>query len=218
MPAVWGIDTPMTRNQRQMVFALPFRPASGREDFWVSPSNENAVAWIDRWPDWPAPVLIIHGPAASGKTHLLQVWQDKAKGWAIDDVDAMIGDHAAEEDLFHRYNRLKEEGGTALMTAAAPPSEWKFTLPDLRSRLVAQNTVAIDLPDDDLLRALIVKLVADRRLEVGADVINYMLMRTERSFAAVHDLIERADRLALASKKAITIPLLRQLWDGESAA
>lgn len=203
----------MAHNQKQMVLDLPFRPASGREDFWVSPCNENAVAWIDRWPDWSTPVLIIHGPAASGKSHLLQVWQDKARGWAIDDVDMMVGDMAAEEDLFHRYNRLKEEGGTALITATTPPSQWGFVLPDLRSRLVAQNTVAINPPDDDLLRALIVKHVADRRLEISAEVVNYMLMRVERSFAAVHDLIEQADKLALASKKPITIPLLRHILE-----
>ena len=42
----------------------------GASDFLVAPANEAAVAWLDRWPDWPAPALALAGPAGSGKTHL----------------------------------------------------------------------------------------------------------------------------------------------------
>jgi len=38
----------------QLILDLPVRPALGREDFFVAESNATAVAWIDRWPDWPA--------------------------------------------------------------------------------------------------------------------------------------------------------------------
>lgn len=205
----------MTNPQTQMVFDLPFRPALGREDFWVSPSNEEAVAWIDRWPNWPTPVMVLYGPPASGKTHLLNVWLAKTNGWAIDNVDQLVGDRDNEEKLFHAYNRIKEEGQTALFTASTPPSQWNFAIPDLRSRLVAQSTVPIDLPDDELLSALILKQLADRQLDVSPDVLNYLLMRVERSFTAVRDLIDRADKLALAKRKPITVPLLRGLMGEE---
>ena len=39
----------------QLPLDLGHRPALGREDFLVAPSNQGAVAWIDRWPDWPGP-------------------------------------------------------------------------------------------------------------------------------------------------------------------
>lgn len=203
----------------QMVFDLPFRAAMGREDFWVSPSNKTAVAWIDKFPAWPTPVLILHGPASSGKSHLMEVWRARAgaESWSVDDVDLLIGDAAKEEELFHRFNRLKEEGEHALLTASAPPAQWNFVLPDLRSRLIAQTSVAIDLPDDDLLRALILKLLADKRLDVGPDVVNYLLMRVERSFEAVRALVDTADRLALSRKKSVTVPLLRELLEEKSS-
>jgi chromosomal replication initiation ATPase DnaA len=194
----------------QLVFDMPFRAAIGREDFWVSPSNERAVAWVDRWPEWPTPVLILYGPAAAGKSHLLQVWKARSNGWTVDDVDRLIGDRDKEEELFHRYNRLKEDGQTALMTAQTPPSQWNFVIPDLRSRLVAQSAVEIDLPDDGLLRALIVKHLSDRQLSTSPEVVNYILMRVERSFSAVQDVIGKADKLALSRKKPITVPLLRE--------
>ncbi len=46
----------------QLPLELELRPALGRDDFLVAPSNEVAVAWIDRWPDWPGPALALYGP------------------------------------------------------------------------------------------------------------------------------------------------------------
>lgn len=59
----------------QLPLDLGHRPALGREDFLVAPSNEIAVAWIDRWPDWPGPALALYGPGGCGKSHLCQVWR-----------------------------------------------------------------------------------------------------------------------------------------------
>ncbi|MGB8274330.1 MAG: DNA replication protein, partial [Alphaproteobacteria bacterium] len=63
---------------RQLPLDLPHRPALGLEDFLVAPCNVGAVRWIDRWPDWPGPVLAITGPSACGKTHLAHVWQARS--------------------------------------------------------------------------------------------------------------------------------------------
>ncbi len=68
----------------QLPLELAPRPALGREDFLVAPSNEVAVAWIDRWPDWPGPALALYGPPGSGKTHLCQVWRAASGAVEID--------------------------------------------------------------------------------------------------------------------------------------
>jgi chromosomal replication initiation ATPase DnaA len=60
---------------QQLALDLGYRPALGRADFIVAPSNELAVGWMDRWPDWPGLGLALHGPAGAGKTHLAQVWR-----------------------------------------------------------------------------------------------------------------------------------------------
>ncbi len=60
---------------RQLPLDLRFRPALDAEDFLVADSNRAAVAWLDRWPDWPGRGLVIHGPPGCGKTHLVQVWR-----------------------------------------------------------------------------------------------------------------------------------------------
>lgn len=221
----------------QLALDLGHRAAMGREDFLVAASNEEAVAWLDRWPDWPAPALVIHGPAGSGKTHLAQVWQARvaaaggtaplvavdaltatppvetlarARACVIEGADWWLPDAAVEAALFHLYNHLASIGGHVLITGRRPPGRWDFALADLRSRLTAAPAVAIGAPDDALIAAVLVKHFADRQLRVGQEVVDYLLPRMERSFAATRDVVARLDRLALADRRNITVPLARE--------
>lgn len=220
-------------NARQIAFDLGARPAFGRDDFQIGQSNAAAVGWIDRWPDWMAPVLILQGPAASGKSHLVAVWQEKSgaqkicpeclktkaadelfalgDALVIDGLDPWLGDREAETTLFHLYNMLKEEQKTMMITMRMAPSMTDFVIPDLASRFRAAPSVAIHAPDDMLLASVLEKLFCDRQLCVGEDVITYLLPRMERSFAAAQELVGLADRHALAEKRKISVPLMRQV-------
>ncbi len=225
----------MTAPARQLALDLGHRSASGREDFLIAPSNADAVSWIDLWPAWPGPALILHGPAACGKSHLAAVWAESSGAarvlpeslttrdardlfaagphLVVDGLDPVIGDRAAETVLFHLYNMAREHGRGLLVTMRAAPVRQAFALPDLASRLRAAPAAAIQPPDDTLLAALLVKLFADRQLHVGEDVLHYILPRVERSFAAARDLVARADAKALAERRGISIPLLRTLLE-----
>ena len=217
----------------QIPLDLGHRTAIGREDFLIAPNNEDAVAWLDLWPEWPAPALVLFGQAASGKSHLAAVWGEKTHAVCVDpatlsettarelaenyehvildDADHLIGNLEREKGLFHLYNIFKEERRSFLMILEAPPVRRTFALPDLASRLRAAPTVAIREPDDLLLSALLVKLFNDRQLRVGEDVISYILPRMERSFEAARDLVEKADRAAMVEKRKVSIPLIRDL-------
>lgn len=217
----------------QIPLDLGHRVALGREDFMIAPCNQDAVAWIDRWPEWPAPALVLSGPAGSGKSHLAAVWKNMARGqWVdastlhdteagqingrglplvIDHFDPWIGDRTAETALFHLYNLAKEQSSTMLITMRTAPGQIAFALPDLSSRLRAAPVAEIRPPDDVLLAALLVKLFADRQLSIGTDVLSYVLPRMTRSFSAAHDIVGRADHLALSEKKPVTVPLMRRV-------
>lgn len=215
----------MTAQPKQLPFDLGHRRAFGRDDFWVSPSNQEAVGWIDKWPEWPAPALVIYGPSASGKTHLLNVWREETAAAPlsretlslpqgitsvmIDDALSLIGQKESEEKLFHLYNALQAERGHMLLSASVPVRDWPFVLPDLKSRLMAAPAVEIGLPDDQLCAVVLMKLFADRQIYVTQDVVEFILARIERSFSAMRDGVEKIDRAAMAEKRPVTVPLVR---------
>jgi chromosomal replication initiation ATPase DnaA len=84
-------------------------------------------------------------------------------------------------------------------------------LPDLDSRLRAVVTVGIGLPDDLLLEAVLLKHFADRQLRVTPDVVAHLITHMERSFAAAAEIAARLDSVSLRDRRAITVPLARQI-------
>jgi chromosomal replication initiation ATPase DnaA len=212
----------------QLPLELGHRPALGRADFLLAPCNAEAVAWLDRWPQWPGPALVLYGPAGSGKSHLGHVFAARsgaraldAAALATDRIPASLGDaraamvddaeRASEEPLLHLYNLLVERRGHLLVIAREPPARWVIALADLRSRLLAAPAVAVREPDDALIGALLVKLFADRQLAVGDELVQYLVPRLERSFAAAAAAVAALDRAALAEQRPITVPLARRV-------
>jgi len=227
----------MTNALEQIPLDLGNRTALGRQDFLVAPCNQDAVAWIDLWPEWPAPCLVLYGPVACGKTHLGAVWSEKSSAICvkasdinesvirdiadmnhhviIEDADNLIGNLEGEKGLFHLYNIFKEEKRSILLTLFEPPVRRQFALPDLASRLRAAPSVSVREPDEQLLGAVLVKLFADKQIRVGAEALHYILPRIERSFEAARDLVEKADSRAMIEKRKISIPLLRDILNQE---
>ena len=211
---------------RQLALDLGHRAAHGREDFFVAPANQDAVAWIDRWPGWPHFALALSGPAGAGKTHLGAVWQARAGAepapeparvvprarYVLDDADR-IGDETA---LLHLYNQIAEHGGNLLLIARESPARWRIALPDLRSRLSIVPVAALAAPDDALIAAVMVKQFADRQLRPADDVILYLLPRIERSFAGVRAIVAALDEAALSQRRAVTVALARDVLAHEA--
>jgi chromosomal replication initiation ATPase DnaA len=218
----------------QFVFCFARRMALGRSDFLLSASNQAAVGWINRWPAWPSPVLVLHGPRESGKTHLAHLWCERAAARlvagpmlhdaklqdlfdgggcrvAVDDAD-----QAPELALLQLYNCCRERGGYLLATAQRPPGAWEIGLADLRSRLRAATVASIAMPDDALLGAVLVKHFSDRQLRVGPELIAYLMRRIERSFAAAAAVVAALDAAALVGQQPISIPLARKVLEARS--
>lgn len=215
----------------QLSLDLGHRPAFGRDDLLVTPVNRHAVAWVDRWPEWPGHVLAIFGPAGCGKSHLAQVFAFKAKAHVIvaatlqsAAVAALLDAHSYfviedgeslqdQRALLHLLNAVKEKGGHVLLTSRVPPARWDVGLADLQSRISAVQAVGIDAPDDATMEAVLVKLFADRQIAVEPDVVAFLVRRIDRTFASARDVVARADQAALAGKRALTIPLLKQVLE-----
>ncbi|WP_306118648.1 MULTISPECIES: hypothetical protein [unclassified Roseitalea] len=217
---------------RQMLLDLGARPSLARDDLIATASNKAAIGLIDSWPNWPAPVAFVFGPAGSGKSHIAAVWTAMAGAHRLADpcapsprdiaiaqtgqpvlCDGLVPADLDETALFHLINAVRGAGGSmlALATAASAPAQWAVRTPDLASRLRAATQVELKLPDDMLLRAVAAKLFADRQIAIDPAVIEYIVARLERSLAAVIEAVDRLDRAALARKSRITRPLAAQV-------
>jgi chromosomal replication initiation ATPase DnaA len=207
---------------RQLAFALDHAESFARDDFLSGPSNAAALALIDTWPDWPARAVMLVGPEGSGKSHLAAIWAGEAgarflSGRALAEANppsalatgALVLEDLAEgtfdeRALFHLINLAREEGAYLLLTASSLPAGWAVVIRDLGSRLKALPVVALSAPDDALLRAVLVKLFADRQLGVDEQLVEYVVTHIERSFAAARAVVAELDAEAMRRKRPLT--------------
>lgn len=207
----------MLAERLQLLLPFPHAPGYDSRDFLPADSNQNALAWLET--DWPEHRLALWGAAGCGKSHLLHVWAEQTGapvqmgqslkdldhlpergGLALDDADTI----APEPLLLHLLNTARDRGLRVLLSGHTPPSRWPVRLADLSSRLRAMTAVEIRPPTDDLLAALLMRLLADRQLNVASSVQDWLLTRLPRSPAALRQAVARLDRFSLASGKAIT--------------
>jgi chromosomal replication initiation ATPase DnaA len=220
----------MASPPRQLALALDHAEKLSREDFLPGPPNEAALAMIERWPDWPSPTIAITGPEGSGKSHLASIWAQMSGARVLSAralTTAMLpealttgalvlencGEGALDERaLFHLLNLVREQQGHLLLTGRSIPVLWGVALPDLESRLRAVPAIAVSTPDDALLRAVLVKLFADRQLAVDESLLTYLLARVGRSFATLQAAVRTLDREALQRKRPVNRALASELF------
>jgi chromosomal replication initiation ATPase DnaA len=218
---------------RQLAFDLAGAPSYARAAFLPAECNRHALERIAGWRDWPGGRMVLSGPEASGKTHLAHVWAAEAGAAivaadalaaadvaalatgreAVEDADRPAREPGFERALFHLHNALREAGGTLLLTARAEPGRWGTALPDLASRIEAAPHVRLAPPDDALLAAVLVKLFDDRQLRVTPRLVDWLVLRMDRSLAAAREIVARLDAAALAARAPITREMAAAVLD-----
>ncbi|MFY9601594.1 MAG: chromosomal replication initiator DnaA [Pseudolabrys sp.] len=215
---------------RQLALALDHSVSFAREDFLSGPSNIAAFTLIERWPDWPDRIVALVGPEGSGKSHLAAIWAESAGArvlsarlLSVADVPSALATGALvvedleasdldEQALFHLINLAREEGAHVLFTGRSAVAGFPVTIRDLASRLRAVPAVTLTPPDDALLRSLLVKLAADRQLALDESLINYLVNRIERSFAAARAAVQKLDDEAMRQQRPVTRALAIELF------
>ena len=152
-------------------------------------------------------VLYLWGEPGSGRSHLLAA--SARSGVVIaDDVERL--DDAAQVALFNAVNAARESGGTVLAAGNAPPAQLPLR-EDLKSRL-AWGLVYQVKPLSDAEKALTLHAEAQRRgLKLSDEVVWYLLTHVQRDLRTLTALLEHIDRASLEQRRAVTLPLVREL-------
>jgi chromosomal replication initiation ATPase DnaA len=173
--------------------------------------------------------VVLAGPEGSGKSHLAAIWAQAAgarrvSARSLDEgtvpgalaTGAVVIEDASpgefdERALFHLLNLAREDEAYVLLTARIAPARWPLAIRDLASRLKALPVMTLAPPDEALLRAVLVKLFADRQLTVDESVIGYLAMRIERSFAAARAVVATLDEEAMRRQRPLTRALAAEV-------
>ncbi|WP_068089478.1 DnaA ATPase domain-containing protein [Polycladidibacter stylochi] len=219
-----------TANPQQLPLVLPHEEALGADDYLVTDTNQAAYKLVTSWPEWPSPIVMVNGPAGSGKSHLVSAWSEisganicqakeltpqllpelvEAGPVAIEDLHEGFD----ERNMFHLFNAVRQQNSFMLLTSRKPAAALNIQVPDLSSRFRATTPVEIHEPDDMLLKMVMTKLFADRQVAVDSTLIDYLVLRIERSLYAARNVVELLDRQALASGTKITRVMASRLLE-----
>jgi hypothetical protein len=195
--------------------ALPLSGHSWREPQRLVTGNANArvIEALGDPAPWPFRVAVLTGPPRSGKS-LLGRWVAGQGGHipvaVIDNAESLD-----ETELFHRWNAVQQGGaryGEALLlivNQAEGAGGWRIALPDLASRIGGSLHLTINEPDDAMAGELLHALAEQRGISLPEGAADYLVPRSERSFAALEALIAEIDRISLERQSPATMSVWR---------
>ena len=212
----------------QLILKFPTERAYKKEDFYVSPSNQEAYNFIDSWPRWIKRIANIFGPSGSGKSHLASILNSKTSCLKIDSEDlddniflefktkeALIVENLNEEIseklLFSIWNVALQDNKYLLITSKKPISSYKYKLKDLKSRIDSTLNIGIELPSDDLISVIIAKNFSDKQILVEKKHIEYIIKRIDRSYEKIAQFISTLDKYSLKKGTPFGLKLIKEV-------
>ena len=212
----------------QLILKFPSLQAYKKEDFYVSPSNQESYDLINSWPKWIKRTVNIFGPSGSGKSHLVSILKSKTSSLQIeanslnDEIffkfktkEALIienlNEKASEKLLFSLWNIALQDNKYLLITSKKPINSFKFKLRDLMSRVTSSLIIGINLPSDDLISVILAKNFSDKQIKVEKKHIDYIIKRIDRSYEKISQFILTLDRYSLKKGSPFSLKLIKEV-------
>ena len=212
----------------QLILKFPSHQAYKKEDFYVSPSNQEAYDFINSWPKWIKRTVNIFGPSGSGKSHLASILKSKTSCLQIetknlsDEIffkfktkEALIienlDEKVSEKLLFSLWNITLQDNKYLLITSKKPINSFKFKLRDLTSRVTSSLIIGINLPSDDLISVILAKNFSDKQITVEKKHIDYIIKRIDRSYEKISQFILTLDKYSLKKGSPFGLKLIKEV-------
>ena len=212
----------------QLILKFPSHQAYKKEDFYVSPSNQEAYDFINSWPKWIKRTVNIFGPSGSGKSHLASILKSKISSLQIEAnnlndetffkfktkevlIIENLNASVSENLLFSLWNVALQDNKYLLITSTKPISSFKFKLRDLISRVTSSLIIGINLPSDDLISVILAKNFSDKQIKVEKKHIDYIIKRIDRSYEKISQFILTLDKYSLKKGSPFSLKLIKEV-------
>jgi DnaA family protein len=201
-----------SNEMQQLVLDIGPAPEPDFENY-VAGANAEALARVRSLAAGALPEAIVYlwGEPGSGRTHLLRAALKVNPHLVVaDDVEML--DDGAQQRLFAAINAAREGEPPVLAAGRHPPAQLALR-EDLRTRL-AWGLVYQLKPLTDAEKAVHLHAQAARRgVPLSDEVIGYLLRRLPRDLSSLNAVVEALDRYSLATKRPVTLPLVREALD-----
>jgi len=207
---------------------------------FVGQTNAEVCAAVTGGVDGRGRQFYLHGPHATGKTHLLQAacraiansgrrsayvplaqtatqtaalvaGMQSLDCLCLDEISAIAGQREAELALVGLIDGLRANGGLLLVADRRPVAELALTLADLASRLSWGSMYALAEPDDADKEQLLMRRAAQRGMRLPQATARYLLRHGLRDVASLMDALAQLDTASLAAQRRLTIPFVKQV-------
>ena len=212
----------------QLILKFPTQQAYKKEDFYVSPSNQEAYDFINSWPKWIKRIINIFGPSGSGKSHLASMLKSKTSCLWIDSnelnektflkfktketlIIENLNEKISEKLLFTLWNIALQDNKYFLITSTKPLNSYKFKMNDLVSRVNSSLIIGISLPSDDLISVILAKNFSDKQIKIKKKHIDYIIKRIDRSYEKISQFILILDKYSLKRGSPFSLKLIKEV-------
>jgi DnaA-homolog protein len=226
---------------QQIALDIAITPAPALANFLAGP-NEAALEHLRLWVGEgssstvsrsPVPTYL-WGESASGKSYLLKAVREalRAQGGEVGWLDASMHEPpeykanwvAVMMDDVHAYSAVQQQAAFnwfinsqteqrwVLAAGSLPPADLKLR-DDLRTRLGWGHVFALQVLTEEQRRAVLRQEADARGIFLSDEVMDFILSRFSRDLNSLMQLLQQLDGYSLATKRAITIPLVKSMLE-----
>ena len=165
----------------------------------------------------------LYGPKKSGKSYLAKIWVKNNNAIEYNNnyktllnlrSNILIDNFTLydQEKIFHIVNKCILNNSKILITSGIKINSINFKFNDLSSRLKTFSNLEIHQPNDEMLLAILTKLLVDKQFIINSnEIFEYIMRRVDRSYQGINEIVNKLDILSLEKKRQLTIPLIKEI-------
>lgn len=128
----------------------------------------------------------------------------------LDDVQFLAGRDRTEEELFHIFESMRQEGKQIVMTSDEPPRNIGKLEPRLRTRFEGGLLADVQPPDVETMMAILGTKAQALRLDIPGDVAHTIASRVRNSVRELEGVLNRLTALRSFYGAPITMSFIQE--------